>query len=500
MTKAVDTSTARRFRRTGERLLCCVLLANCGETVHAPSRKSTLTSATDLHTPRTSEPAANTATASRGVTEASAAAATGDAGQSPPSATDATSPAALVHPIAIEDPTGHAFNSFHAALRAIRTERRKVRIVFYGASHVAADFYTDVIRSRLQAKFGDAGAGFVVPARPFGGYRNACIELEPAVGFRGVDVKAKAPAEDRYGLAGVYLRARQKPASAALATRPHDGLSGAASRFELYYLKQPRGGRVRVSIDGQLRRELSTSGRAPTAAYQTFDVSDGQHRFELATAGDGLVQIFGVAVERDAPGVVLDTLGIPGSRVAYQLLWDDAIYREHLTRRHPDLVALAYGTNESGDDEPIEQYTADMRRVVARVREVAPQASCLLIGPSDRPIAHDDGTWSERSRTAEIVNAQRAVAAEYGCGFFDLVAFMGGPSSMLRWMSSEPPLATADHVHFTRRGYEELGRVLYEALMAGYAPAAAEASEAVPDSASSHMVLDTVAPGSIAQP
>ncbi len=340
--------------------------------------------------------------------------------------------------------------------------------MFYGASHVAADFYTDVIRSKLQQRFGDAGTGFVVPAHPFGGYRNAGIELKPSTGFRGVDVKAKAPVEDRYGIAGVYLRARKKAASAVFATRAHAGVSGAASRFELYYLKQPGGGRLRVSVDGQLRRELSTNSRAASPAYAVFDAADGQHELEIGTTGDGPVQIFGVAVERNTPGVVLDTLGIPGSRIAYHLLWDDAIYREHLAHRHPDLVVLAYGTNESGDDEPIEQYTADMRKVVERVRQVAPQASCLLIGPSDRPVLHDDGSYSGRPRTAEIIEAQRAVATQYGCGFFDLVAFMGGPASMLRWVAAEPPMATSDHVHFTRRGYEELGRILYDALMAGY--------------------------------
>jgi len=39
---------------------------------------------------------------------------------------------------------------------------------------------------------------------------------------------------------------------------------------------------------------------------------------------------------------------------------------------------------------------------------------------------------------------------------------------MLRWVSEEPPLSVADHVHFTHRGYELLGDVLYAALLKGY--------------------------------
>ncbi|HEX2676830.1 MAG TPA: GDSL-type esterase/lipase family protein, partial [Polyangiales bacterium] len=157
------------------------------------------------------------------------------------------------------------------------------------------------------------------------------------------------------------------------------------------------------------------------------------------------------------------------SRARYHLLWDDALYREHLARRKPDLVVIAYGTNEAGDDLiPITEYETDLLHMVSRVRETVPQASCLLIGPSDRPTHNPDHTWGPRPRTDEIVQAQRRVAAAVGCGFFDLVTFMGGPMSMMRWVHSEPPWGRPDHVHFTRLGYEALGNVLHDALLAGY--------------------------------
>ena len=54
-----------------------------------------------------------------------------------------------------------------------------------------------------------------------------------------------------------------------------------------------------------------------------------------------------------------------------------------------------------------------------------------------------------------------------GCAFFDLVAFGGGPLSMLRWAETDPPYAQRDHVHFTVRGYLRLGEVLHDALLDG---------------------------------
>jgi len=189
--------------------------------------------------------------------------------------------------------------------------------------------------------------------------------------------------------------------------------------------------------------------------------------------GDGPVRLFGLSVEHATPGVVLDTLGIPGARVRYHLHWEDSVYREHLARRQPDLVVLAYGTNESGDDDvPLETYEARLRKVLVRVRQTVPNASCLLIGPSDRPVRVEEKnapiSYEPRPRTGQLVEVQRRVSAELGCGFFDLVAFMGGEMSMLRWVAAEPPLGTPDYVHFTRAGYEHLSEVLYEALMARY--------------------------------
>jgi lysophospholipase L1-like esterase len=159
------------------------------------------------------------------------------------------------------------------------------------------------------------------------------------------------------------------------------------------------------------------------------------------------------------------------------LFWDDAVYREHLARRKPDMVVLAYGTNESGDDDvPLEQYEANMRRVLTRVREVAKDASCFLIGPSDRPVRNDDGTFEARPLTEQISNVQRRVAPDFGCGFFDLQRFMGGSMSMMLWVAAVPPLATSDYIHFTQAGYERLAGVLYDDLMAGFeAPSEAPA-------------------------
>jgi hypothetical protein len=46
-----------------------------------------------------------------------------------------------------------------------------------------------------------------------------------------------------------------------------------------------------------------------------------------------------------------------------------------------------------------------------------------------------------------IVEIQRRVARETGCGFFDTFAAMGGDGTMGRWYTERPRLVSADFIH-----------------------------------------------------
>ncbi|MDP6945261.1 MAG: hypothetical protein QF464_14020, partial [Myxococcota bacterium] len=115
-------------------------------------------------------------------------------------------------------------------------------------------------------------------------------------------------------------------------------------------------------------------------------------------------------------------------------------------------------------------------------------------GPSDRPVKvelPDGEEWPEgkprqfhaRARQPALIAAQKRVAFRYGCGYWDMVAAMGGDMSMLRWVHSEPRLGARDYVHLTYKGYERLANVFHEALMVGYSqepPAPPEGDTASP--------------------
>ncbi len=393
-----------------------------------------------------------------------------------------TSEAALVEealefgaPTGLYDPSGQAMYSFHQALRRAEAGEDQARVVFYGASHVAADLFTNVVRQRLQARFGDAGHGFLMPVRPWRSYRHlGGPSVESSRNWTAHRIRASSRGVEQLGLAGMAVETDRAAAWGRLDTG-----SARAGRFVIHFMRQPGGGSFDVRVDGTRVRRIVTAGDEIAAGIEALDpVADGHHTLEVRTRGDGPVRIFGVSVEREQAGVIVDTMGLNGARAVSQLMWQPELHEPALRSLHPNLVVLAYGTNESGDDDhPIEEYETELRRVVGRLRGTVPEASCLLIGPSDRP-RRQDGELVDRPRTHQIVEVQQRVARAFGCGFFDLVEFGGGPLSMVRWAEANPPYAQRDLVHFTARAYLRLGEVLTDAVMAGYGPTEAPAAPA----------------------
>jgi len=368
---------------------------------------------------------------------------------------------------------------FHAALDALATtpeEKNKVRILAYGASHTQAGIYSSYLRYYLQSRFGNGGPGFI-PVGMERGWSQHDVRVR-SHGTVVEYVQAKAP-----------LEAPKLPVNSR--ARRHFGLSGSAalagpntwlriepsnesdpdltaSQYGLYYAAEPDGAEISVRVDGEAPVRLSTRASSVEARYHMFERPLGWHDVEVRSLGQGQSRLFGLSIERMGPGLVLDTLGIKGTRAASMLLWDQKLWTEHMQRRAPDLVLLAYGTNETTDrGQPIEEYAADLARVLGRVRQALPAASCVLVGPGDFPKS-EQGNWVTRPRLLEIIAEQRRLAPEFGCGFWDAYSFMGGDGAMDQWVRAHPRMGAPDHIHLTPRGYVRMGLMLGDALMRGY--------------------------------
>ena len=121
--------------------------------------------------------------------------------------------------IAIEDRDGSSMRALHAALRRAERGEGQARLVFYGASHVASDLFTGVVRSRLQARFGDAGHGFVMPVAPWRSYRHQGVRIRgDEGGWESAKVRGDTRDIERFGLHGVFVETARRNAWAEVST------------------------------------------------------------------------------------------------------------------------------------------------------------------------------------------------------------------------------------------------------------------------------------------
>jgi lysophospholipase L1-like esterase len=347
-----------------------------------------------------------------------------------------------------------------------RTERKEpgaiTRVSHYGDSPTTADLITGDIRALLQERFGDAGHGFILLAKPWAWYqhRGAWLtgsgwQIFPATRFETKD--------GIFGLGGVNF-------TGGAGARTHIELDDPGqSHFELYYLRQPGGGTVEVLADGAEAARIPTSGDDKAPGFAAFDVRGGATSLELKP--DGAVRLFGVTAEKTVPGVVYDTIGLNGASITVlSRMFNAAHWTSELRHRNPDLVTINYGTNEADFASFVDkQYEKELREAIRRVRAALPEASVLVMSPMDRGHRTAAGDIETMDTIPRIVDMQRRVAADTGCGFFDTYTAMGGAGTMSRWYTAQPRLVSADFIHPYPAGGKIIAGVFVKQVESGLA-------------------------------
>ncbi len=360
---------------------------------------------------------------------------------------------------AIENP--QALNRFFKALDDMKNGRRiePVRIIHYGDSHTAADILTAEIRHRLQNEFGDGGPGYIVARNPMTTPRKALTS--GATSGWEIDGIGKSSGNDSYyGLAGLSLTTNKPDERMWLETK--------CNTFEVYYMRWPGGGTIDITVDGAsvLDEPLSLNSDIPGPDYFTHNmIAETNHRVEVRTLTPGRTRILGIVAEHIGPhsGVSYDVLGINGARINRLFTWNANVLIDNVIQRNPNLIILAYGTNEVTDaDWTIESYSRTVTEALQRFRRAVPNASIIVFGPPDRadnPVA--------RHKMPQLIEAQRRAAKAVGAAFWSSYDAMGGAGSMDNWVKQG--LGQGDYVHLTSQGYVKLAAMFHEDLMRAYA-------------------------------
>jgi lysophospholipase L1-like esterase len=341
------------------------------------------------------------------------------------------------------DDSAGVLDAFYHALR--RTGNREpgaiTRIVHYGDSPTTADLITGDVRALLQARFGDAGHGFILPAKPWAWYQHTAVTVNGS-GWQMVPASHFEARDGLFGLGGVSFTGGTSAVSEIVFEK------AAYTRFEVWFLRQPGGGSLTVAADDVPLGGIDTAGQTNAADFAVFQVPAAASTFTLRVA-EGHVRLFGVSAENSSTGLVYDSLGLNGASITVlSRMFNQSHWAAELQHRHPDLVVINYGTNEADFPAFIDtQYEKELREAIRRLRTALPETSLLIMSPMDRGYKTGPGEIATMPTIPRIVALQRRVARETGCGFFDTFQAMGGEGTMARWYAAQPRLVSADFIH-----------------------------------------------------
>ncbi len=365
-------------------------------------------------------------------------------------------------------------------------------LLFFGDSHTAGDAMTSRLRVTLQHQFGDAGRGLVGAGHPPARHYYQRDVRYGRTGKWSASVGGHRGDSEPFGVGGIRVSGQRKGAQLWVETCADCRAGTRTAQFEILYYAAPDHGTLRYRVDEAPWQTIATKTTAFEPAHPArlvIPVEDGAHKLTMEHGGGGVIDLFGVVLERLRPGVIVDSLGVVGRRLGSLRSWDWSIIGEQLATRDPRLVVLQYGTNEADDaDLVLEDMARYYDETIARIRAAAPSASILILGPPDMAVREagkacdrlkpkkgeaevvvpPECEWKTPAILREIIAVEHAAAVRNRVAFFDTFAALGGGDQMHGWVIAEPRLAFKDHVHLSTLGYERWADALSGAILEEY--------------------------------
>lgn len=333
----------------------------------------------------------------------------------------------------------------------LRQGNQQVHIVQIGDSHTAADFFTGELRNLFQKRYGDAGPGFVPPIS-VPGQRTATINRMSDKSDWSLSSSRKDERVD-YPLGGLIAEPQSGKSSVLL--KPLQPVQNSYRLQALY--QSSTGSQMQVSPSSSPTVALPATGKS----WQFSAPVNTQLPSTVSVGSTSRLKVGGWLVRSNKPGVMLSAIGLNGATINMLDKWQPQ-WSATLAQMSPDMVILAFGTNEAFNDTlNLAAYEQNLRDKIQQIRQQSPNAVIMLVGPSDSiKFSNAAGCHAQMPvNLMDVIRIQKNIAAQEHTLFWDWQANMGGPCSIRAWASQG--LARPDNVHFSADGYKKSAQALY---------------------------------------
>lgn len=358
----------------------------------------------------------------------------------------------------------YLFSFFNRLDHYIKYRTGKINIVHIGDSHIQADYLTAEARTMFQETFGNGGRGFIFPFK----VANTNNPVNYSVSFGGKWLNCKAIQSDNtcsLGINGIMVSTKDTNSYILIDPDRVRKSDYSFSKLKLFF----NGGDDSYTpiftnkSDPNFFFDEQPSG----SGYSQFYFNKPQDTISLllqkTIPGQSFFQLYGMSLENNGPGLLYHAIGLNG---AFTKSFNKSnLFTTQLSALEPDLVIVSLGTNDNY--LPESRYCRycikdNLRTMLDNIRLSRPGVSILLVTPGDFLLkngSHNNNNEIYREVLFEL-------ADEYNCGVWDFNTVMGGDYSIKCW--TKQGLARTDYVHFSRKGYEITGQLLYHAIMDAY--------------------------------
>ncbi|MDR2466508.1 MAG: GDSL-type esterase/lipase family protein [Prevotellaceae bacterium] len=357
-------------------------------------------------------------------------------------------------PNEIKDRRNTLFPFFYRlnALRGDEDTVCTVSVVHIGDSHIQADFMTGTTRKLMNHYFGNPGRGLVSPNRLMKSNNGRHYKISSATQWAHSFVVR--PTAVPIGITGLGLKSYGRTAQVSLLT-VDESFPGewdfnsitAYGDFE--------------SSDAYIREAESSVLIDHYAKSFALDHLTNQIDIDFVSPDKKEICFFGLNLSNGHRGVFYHSIGINGACFGHYS--NKAGFYEQLPSLAPELVIVSMGTNESMRAFNYSQFYNEIAEFVNRIEKAAPNVTVLLTTP---PETYSRNRHTPNQRMVQIRKTIVDFAENNGYPYWDLFSITGGKGSAPEWNRKQ--LLTRDKIHFTRRGYEYQGELLFEALMKSY--------------------------------
>ena len=395
-----------------------------------------------------------------------------------------------------------ALRKFRNAVRRYKKDpkNRRLTILQLGDSHTAGDHLSGMMRELLQRRYGSAGRGMLAAGAPYGYYRPYQVHVTQSKGWR-VFRSRRDGASAPIGITGYSVRSSDSDDVIVMQMKGYKTFQ----RIEIEFMKGPSSGDIVVKV-GRARNVIRTRARRWYQDRAVIILPRSSARVEISPKGNGSVYLLSTSLYRKSNGgVAYISHGISGETAKVIDYWRRSIVRWQLQWLKPDLIILAYGTNEGFNHKlDLEGYARNYRRRLRFLKWAAPSASIVVLGAPDaarlpswcgrgakreayscRGLSSSHAAnyssliasrskelcyWHAPPTLSKVRNIQRRIARREGAYFYDWSRVMGGRCGMNKWAKASPALAFTDRVHMRAAGYDISAASLLRALLPSFSP------------------------------